>query len=79
MYRTNCSNRAVENEVGAKARQTNEAVLALLCQHHTDSTTFQDFCRSPDFLEPLAQALCLLHTRSRSRKSHAGTIGGKKV
>jgi len=68
---------AVENEVGAKARQTNEAVLALLCHHHTCSSTFQDFCRSPHFLEPLAQALCLLHTRKR--KSYDGVVNGGEI
>jgi len=56
---------AVENEVGAKARQTNEAVIALLCQRHTVSSAFQNFCRTPDFLEPLAQSLCLLLTRKK--------------
>lgn len=50
-----------DNDLGRKARQTNEAVLRLLAHRHASSSAFQDFCRSPDFLEPLAQALCLVH------------------
>jgi len=43
------------------ARRTNEAVLRLLEHRHTFSSSFQEFCRTRDFLEPLAQALCLIH------------------
>lgn len=50
-----------DNEMGFKARRTNEAVLHLLSHRHTFSSSFQEFCRTPDFLEPLAQALCLVH------------------
>jgi hypothetical protein len=50
-----------ENEMGRKARNTNEAVLHLLSHRHAFSVSFQSFCRTPDFLEPLAQALCLVH------------------
>ena len=53
---------AVDNEMGLRARQTNEAVLRLLTHRHTFSSPFQEFCASPDFLEPLAQALCLVHS-----------------
>ena len=50
-----------DNEMGHKARCTNEAVLHLLSHRHTFSSSFQEFCRTPDFLEPLAQALCLVY------------------
>jgi WD40 repeat protein len=50
-----------QNEAGFKARHTNEAVIRLLGHRHTFSSSFQEFCRTPDFLEPLAQALCLVH------------------
>mmetsp|Transcript_3637 Transcript_3637/g.8014 ORF Transcript_3637/g.8014 Transcript_3637/m.8014 type:complete len:3054 (+) Transcript_3637:3-9164(+) len=50
-----------DNEMGRKARNTNEAVLQLLSHRHAFSSSFQNFCRTPDFLEPLAQALCLVH------------------
>jgi hypothetical protein len=50
-----------DNAMGRKARNTNEAVLQLLSHRHAFSTSFQNFCRTPDFLEPLAQALCLVH------------------
>ena len=50
-----------DNETGKKARDTNKAVLQLLSHRHAFSSTFQKFCRTPDFLEPLAQALCLVH------------------
>ena len=33
----------------------------LLEHRHTFSSSFQEFCRTRDFLEPLAQALCLIH------------------
>lgn len=50
-----------DNELGRKARTTNECVLQLLSHRHAFSSHFQAFCRTPDFLEPLAQALCLVH------------------
>jgi len=53
---------ASENDLGLRARKTNEAVLRLLTHRHCFSSPFQDFCSSPDFLEPLAQALCLVHS-----------------
>ena len=53
---------AVENNIGLRARQSNEAVLRLLTHRHIFSSPFQDFCASPDFLEPLSQALCLVHS-----------------
>jgi hypothetical protein len=56
-----------ENELGRKARQTNEAVLQLLAHRHRFSPAFQDFCRTSNFLEPLAQALCLVHDEKLQR------------
>ena len=53
---------AVSNEMGLRARQTNEAVFCLLTHRHIFSSAFQDFSSTPDFLEPLAQALCLVHS-----------------
>ena len=50
-----------ESETGNKAKVTNDPILNLLSHRHTFSSAFQDFCRTPDFLEPLAQALCLVH------------------
>jgi len=56
-----------DNEMGRKARNTNEAVLQLLSHRHAFSPSFQNFCRTPDFLEPLAQALCLVHDEKLSK------------
>eukprot|EP00978_Attheya_sp_CCMP212_P011864 scaffold29466_cov56-Attheya_sp.AAC.2 len=56
-----------ENSLGLKARQTNEAVIQLLGHRHTYSPAFQEFCRTPDFLEPLSQALCLVHDEMLQR------------
>jgi hypothetical protein len=56
-----------DNELGRKARQTNRAVLHLLLHQHTVSKAFRDFCRTADFLEPLAQALCLVHDEKLQR------------
>lgn len=53
---------AVDNKLGFRARQINEAVLILLTHRHKFSSSFQDFCASPDFLEPMAQSLCLVHS-----------------
>lgn len=50
-----------DNELGDKARKTNEAILQLLIHRHAFSASFQLFCQTRDFLEPLAQALCLVH------------------
>ena len=52
---------ALPGEAGEVAKRTNEAVLKLLGHRHTFSSSFQEFCRTRDFLEPLAQALCLIH------------------
>ena len=52
---------SADNDLGRKARETNNAVLYLMTHRHTFSSEFQEFCRSPDFLEPMAQALCLVH------------------
>lgn len=56
-----------DNELGRKARQINEAVLSLLSHRHKFSSSFQEFCRTPDFLEPLAQALCLVYDKNLQR------------
>jgi Beige/BEACH domain/PH domain associated with Beige/BEACH/WD domain, G-beta repeat len=50
-----------ENEQGRKASETNKAVLQLLMNRHANSLSFQQFCCTPAFLEPLSQALCLIH------------------
>jgi hypothetical protein len=50
-----------DNEIGRKARQANTAILELLQHRHNLSPSFQEFCRSPDFVEPLAQTLCLIY------------------
>ncbi|KAL7555059.1 hypothetical protein ACHAWF_018688 [Thalassiosira exigua] len=59
-----------DNDVGRRARETNEAVLRLLSHRHAFSPSFQDFCRTPDFLEPLAQALCLVHDEKLSKMAN---------
>ena len=46
-----------DNEMGCNARNANEAVLQLLNHRHAYSASFQNLCRTPDYLEPLAQAL----------------------
>jgi len=64
-----------DSEMGRKARNTNEAVLQLLSHRHAFSIAFQDFCRTPDFLEPLAQALCLVHDE-KLQKMQRSAFGG---
>jgi hypothetical protein len=56
-----------DNDLGRKASQTNKAILELLSHRHELSPAFQEFCRTPDFLEPLAQALCLVHDERLQR------------
>ena len=56
-----------DNVHGHKARQTNKAILELLTHRHELSPAFQEFCRTSDFLEPLAQALCLVHDERLQR------------
>jgi ribosomal protein L16 Arg81 hydroxylase len=53
---------AVDNDIGLRARQTNEAVLRPLTDRHTFSSPFEEFCSTPRFLEPLARSLCLVHS-----------------
>lgn len=50
---------AVENEIGRKAKQSNDAILALLLHRHETSSVFQKFCGSSIFLEPFSQTMCL--------------------
>ena len=61
----------LDSELGQKARQTNSAILELLSHCHHMSQSFQDFCRTPDFLEPLAQSLCLVHDERLQRLQNA--------
>jgi hypothetical protein len=67
-----------DNDVGWKARQTNKAVLQLLSQQHQVSKAFRDFCRTSDFLEPLAQALCLVHDEKLQRMQQQDQQGETK-
>lgn len=57
----------LRNELGRNAKKTNKVVLELLAHRHGLSPAFQDFCRTPDFLEPLAQGLCLVHDEKLQR------------
>ena len=52
---------AAKNDLGCRAKKTNNAVFRLLIDRHAKSQYFQSFCQSQAFLEPLAQALCLAH------------------
>lgn len=52
---------AAENSLGHRAKKSNAAVFRLLIDRHSKSQYFQTFCQSQAFLEPLAQALCLVH------------------
>ncbi|CAB9525814.1 Lipopolysaccharide-responsive and beige-like anchor protein [Seminavis robusta] len=61
-----------ENEQGRKASETNKAVLQLLKNRHTNSLSFQQFCCTPAFLEPLSQALCLIHDEKLQLQQRAG-------
>ena len=51
---------SVEGDVGTRANVTNGAILGLLQHRHKLSITFQEFCRTADFIEPLAQMMCLI-------------------
>jgi hypothetical protein len=50
-----------------KTCNTNEAVLYLLSQRHTYSPLFQTFILMTDFLDPIAQALCLVCDKNLQR------------
>lgn len=52
---------AADNDLGFRAKKSNSAVFRLLIDRHAKSEFFQAFCRSQAFLEPLVQALCLVH------------------
>ena len=41
---------------------------------HTFTSSFQEFCRTPDFLAPLAQALCLVHDQKIQRMINNGRM-----
>jgi hypothetical protein len=62
-----------DNHLGRKALQTNMAILELLSHRHSLSPAFQEYCRTPDFLEPLAQALCLVHDERLQRMQNNQT------
>lgn len=62
---------AIADEVGTTAKETNDAIIQLIAHRHEVSPTFQEFCKSRSFLEPLSQALCLVYNDrlpSRTRK-----------
>lgn len=63
------------NELGKKARQTNVAILELLQHRHNLSPAFQEFCRSPDFVEPLAQTLCLIYDERLQKLQEVNKTG----
>jgi hypothetical protein len=62
------------NELGQKARQTNMAILELLQHRHNLSPSFQEFCREPDFIEPLAQTLCLVYDERLQRLQQVNKV-----
>ena len=47
------------DENGKEARETNESVIRLIAHRHEFSPAFQENCRTPSFLAPLAQAVVL--------------------
>ena len=51
----------MSNSDNHRARQTNLAVFQLLSERHDLSPAFRKFCCTKSFLEPLAQALCLVY------------------
>jgi Beige/BEACH domain/PH domain associated with Beige/BEACH len=50
-----------ESLLSAEAAATNKAIFRLLSHRHQNSPTFRQYCRTPSFLEPLSQALCLVY------------------
>ena len=56
-----------KNVLGQQAKQTNDAILELLLHRHNLSPSFQAFCRTLDFIEPLAQALSFLYDSQRKK------------
>lgn len=50
-----------DNDLGTKAKEANKAVIGVLSHRHNSNSSFQEFCRTTHFLEPMAQALCLVH------------------
>lgn len=50
-----------DDQVGRKARETNMAILELLAHRHNLSPAFQMYCRTPSFIEPLLQTLCMIY------------------
>ena len=65
-----------DTELGIKAKVTNDAILNLLSHRHTFSSAFQDFCRTPDFIEPIAQVLCLVHDERLQEVLVGGSTSG---
>eukprot|EP00934_Nitzschia_sp_Nitz4_P005324 Nitzschia sp. Nitz4//scaffold43_size134323//124879//134327//NITZ4_003322-RA/size134323-augustus-gene-0.228-mRNA-1//1//CDS//3329552017//5314//frame0 len=62
---------ASNGDVGQKARQTNVAIVELLQHRHNLSLSFQEFCRTSHFIEPLAQTLCLVYDEKSLRLQNA--------
>ena len=65
-----------DNIMGQEARQTNTAILELLSHRHNLSPSFQEFCRTQEFIEPIAHTLCLVYDE-RIQKQQAETKGQK--
>jgi hypothetical protein len=56
-----------DNELGRKARDSNMAILELLAHRHNLSPSFQEFCRTLAFIEPLSQILCMVYDERSQR------------
>jgi hypothetical protein len=52
---------ATDDQIGLKARATNDAIIHLITHRHEESPAFRQFCATPAFLEPLSQSLCLVY------------------
>eukprot|EP00980_Cylindrotheca_fusiformis_P008522 scaffold1807_cov140-Cylindrotheca_fusiformis.AAC.14 len=58
-----------DDDLGKKALQTNMAILELLQHRHSLSPAFQEFCRTPEFVEPLTQTLCIVYDERLHKKA----------
>jgi hypothetical protein len=68
---------ATGSKLGMKANKINQAVISLLIHMHSSSSSFQKFCGTPEFIVPLAQALCLVHNDQISSRGILSFNGPK--
>lgn len=70
---------AEDNGVAERALTTNAAILELLQYRHSSSHTFQEYCRTSEFTEPLVQLLCQTYVSPKENENETKNARSKRL